>query len=80
MNYKVLFRLKKANNVLLEKEFETYKMAKSALSDIRVALSDISRYALMLHECSFETDYSNTGVILKKISEWMWIEIENDET
>ena len=71
MSYKVLFIPRFGDQAKFEKEFETQAEAEAVLSSI-------AEYTLMLHECSFMPDYSNTGMVLMKDDDGDWIEIDGD--
>jgi hypothetical protein len=71
MDYKVLFIPCFGDPSQFEKEFETHKEAETALNAI-------AEYTLMLHECSFMPDFSNTGMVLRKDDDGDWVEIDGD--
>lgn len=71
-NYKVVFIPVLGEDAKFEQECETSKEAEAILKAI-------ANYTLLLHECSYMEDHSNSGMVMKKDEDGDWYEIDEDE-
>jgi len=71
MHFKTVFIPALGSDEKFEQKFKTCKEAE-------VALDVISNYTLFLQKEEMMLDYSNTGMVLKKVN-GEWVEIDGDE-
>ena len=70
MDYKIIFAPCLGCSAAFEKEY-------GSLEEAETAMTAISLYTLMLHECSLMPDRANCGMVLKR-EDGLWLEVDDD--